>query len=199
MRAGSRSRRTAITPTTRSTRSVQTAPTCSVSWDPPRRRSARLVSRRHTYRFPLEPRRRLRPLDHERRRVRARPDHCEPRDRTRADWQPSATHVHVWRVPSPGRPRTPQLRQEPGQTIPIKYRLLTTDGTPVSDPAHFTGLESRTIRHCVTSRVDAIETYAGESGLRYLGDGYWQFNWKTSKSMAGQCRVASATFADGNT
>jgi hypothetical protein len=29
---------------------------------------------------------------------------------------------------------------------------------------------------------DAIETYTAEpGGLQYLGDGYWQYNWKTSK------------------
>jgi len=32
--------------------------------------------------------------------------------------------------------------------------------------------------------ADAIETYAGSiaSGLQYLGNGIWQFNWKTPKT-----------------
>jgi len=30
---------------------------------------------------------------------------------------------------------------------------------------------------------DAVyEEAAGQSGLQFLGDGYWQFNWKTDKA-----------------
>jgi hypothetical protein len=44
--------------------------------------------------------------------------------------------------------------------------------------------------------VDAVETYSGETRLQYLGDGYWQFNWKTLKSYAGQCRAPTLTLSD---
>jgi hypothetical protein len=46
---------------------------------------------------------------------------------------------------------------------------------------------------------DAIEDYSGASGLQYLGDGDWQFNWKTPKSYAGQCRTMTLTLSDGST
>lgn len=46
---------------------------------------------------------------------------------------------------------------------------------------------------------DAIETYAGGSGLQYLGAGNWQFNWKVPKSYPGQCRVLRLDLADGAT
>jgi hypothetical protein len=48
-----------------------------------------------------------------------------------------------------------------------------------------------------TDPQDAIETYTGNSGLQYLGDGYWQFNWRTPRSYAGTCRVMSLNLADG--
>ena len=47
--------------------------------------------------------------------------------------------------------------------------------------------------------LDTIETYSGNSGLQYLGNGNWQFNWKTPKSYAGQCRVMRLNLADGIT
>ena len=44
--------------------------------------------------------------------------------------------------------------------------------------------------------MDAVETCSGETGLQYLGDWYWQFNWKTLKSEAGQCRALTLTLSD---
>ena len=52
---------------------------------------------------------------------------------------------------------------------------------------------------CATATPDAVEDYAGDSGLRYLGDGNWQFNWKTPKTYAGQCRTMVLTLSDGTT
>jgi hypothetical protein len=47
--------------------------------------------------------------------------------------------------------------------------------------------------------TDTIEEYAaGASGLQYAGDGYWQFNWKTPKTYAGQCRTMVLTLGDGS-
>jgi hypothetical protein len=87
-----------------------------------------------------------------------------------------------------------------GQAIPVKWRLLDHTGKPVSDPASFVSLTSKAgSGTCAGLPSDAIETYAGMSGLRYLGDGYWQFNWKTPKSYAGQCRTMTLTLLDGST
>lgn len=38
------------------------------------------------------------------------------------------------------------------------------------------------------------EEAAGSSGLQYIGDGYWQFNWKTPKDYAGTCRAMYVVF-----
>lgn len=87
-----------------------------------------------------------------------------------------------------------------GQAIPVKYRLLAADGTPVSDPSSFVSVTSQTNGSiaCAGLPTDALETYSGTSGLQYLGDGYWQFNWKTPKSYAKQCRTMTLTLSDGS-
>jgi hypothetical protein len=87
-----------------------------------------------------------------------------------------------------------------GQAIPIKWRLTTADGTPVSDPTTFVSVSSQSAGgNCGGLPADALEESAGSSGLQYLGDGNWQFNWKTPKSYAGQCRTMTLTLSDGTT
>lgn len=87
-----------------------------------------------------------------------------------------------------------------GRTIPVKWQLQSA-ATTVSDPASFVGLTSRRV-NCATlaaESVDAIENYTNASGLLYQGSGSWQFNWKTPKSYAGQCRTMTVTLSDGTT
>jgi alpha-tubulin suppressor-like RCC1 family protein len=86
-----------------------------------------------------------------------------------------------------------------GQTIPIKWRITDKDGAPISSPASFISLMSsfvncESLTEPSASVVD--ESTAGSSGLQYLGDGVWQFNWKTSKSYSGQCRSLKLTLSD---
>lgn len=84
-----------------------------------------------------------------------------------------------------------------GQTIPVKWRLTDANGVPVSDPASFVELHTQ-IGSCGGGLpTDAVETYSGSSGLQYLGDGYWQYNWKTPKSYAGTCRTMYVVFVGG--
>jgi len=85
-----------------------------------------------------------------------------------------------------------------GQAIPVKWRILDARGTPVSDPASFVSLTSSQVACAtLTGGSSEVEEYAaGSSGLQYLGDGNWQFNWKTPKSYAGQCRVMRLNLAD---
>ena len=87
-----------------------------------------------------------------------------------------------------------------GQTIPVKWLLLDALGVPVSDPDSFAKLYSYYVNCESSVRTDAIEEYSsGTSGLQYLGDGYWQFNWKTPKTYAGTCRAMYIEFSGGTT
>ena len=84
-----------------------------------------------------------------------------------------------------------------GQSIPIKWRITDATGAPISDPNSFVSVTSVATPGACGGTADAIETYAGSSGLQYLGDGYWQFNWKTPASYAGQCRTLTLNLKDG--
>ena len=86
-----------------------------------------------------------------------------------------------------------------GSAIPVKWRITELDGTPVSDLMSFKSLISYSVSCGSFSGdpVDELDEYsAGNSGLRYLGDGFWQFNWKTAKGYAGQCRIMVLKLAD---
>ena len=82
-----------------------------------------------------------------------------------------------------------------GQTVPVKWRL-TSNGAPVSDPASFVSATSSLVSCATGVPTDAIEEYtASASGLQYQGDGNWQYNWKTPKTYAGQCRTFTINLA----
>jgi hypothetical protein len=87
-----------------------------------------------------------------------------------------------------------------GAAVAVKWRLTTAGGAPVSDPNSFVGLFSYEVT-CgnTTGLEDPIATTApGESGLKYLGDGNWQINWKTVGTYAkGSCRVMELKLNDG--
>jgi hypothetical protein len=87
-----------------------------------------------------------------------------------------------------------------GQTIPVKWRI-TLGGVAVSDPNSFVALTSRLVpcNDLAALATDDIETYSTNSGLLYLGNGNWHFNWQTPKSYANQCRVMTLTLNDGST
>jgi hypothetical protein len=86
-----------------------------------------------------------------------------------------------------------------GQTIPIKWRIADFFGVGVSDSASFESVTSGGLACEPSAPQDAIETYSGASGLQHQGDGRWQFNWKTPKGYAGQCRIMRLNLTDGVT
>jgi hypothetical protein len=85
-----------------------------------------------------------------------------------------------------------------GATVPVQFRLLDGAGNPITTASSFVSLTSAGTTCSAGEPSDAIEQYSGGSGLQYLGDGYWQYNWKTSKSYAGQCRIIYLNLADGS-
>lgn len=88
-----------------------------------------------------------------------------------------------------------------GRVVPLKWRIVDADGVPVSDPDSFVKIGSSRFScpGSVGTVEDGVENYVGNSGMRYLGDGYWQFNWATLKSYAGQCRTVTLELSDGTT
>jgi hypothetical protein len=84
-----------------------------------------------------------------------------------------------------------------GRTVPVKWRLLNPDGTPVSTLASAT-VTARALACSAGISTDQIEeTASGSSGLQNLGGGLYQLNWSTPASYAGSCKVMSLDIGDG--
>jgi len=82
-----------------------------------------------------------------------------------------------------------------GRTIPVKWRLVDSNGLPVTSLNSFTSLASASIS-CSADRADAFEEVNG-TGLRYDADtSQFIYNWKTDKSWVG-CRLLQLTLSDG--
>lgn len=78
-------------------------------------------------------------------------------------------------------------RARAGRTVPLKFRVTNGSGVGIQVP----GLAVAVTSALATSNVateDAIETYTGNSGLQYLGDGYYQWNWATLSGYVNQTR-----------
>jgi hypothetical protein len=84
-----------------------------------------------------------------------------------------------------------------GQTIPLKWRLLDFNGTPVTDLSRV-AVTVVSLSCQVGTSIDQIEEYAsGASGLQNLGNGYYQWNWKTPASYANSCNTLKLNLGDG--
>jgi hypothetical protein len=85
-----------------------------------------------------------------------------------------------------------------GQTIPLVFSVSDANG-PVTDLSSVS-VSSNGESCDLSDPTDAIEAYAaGSSGLQNLGGGNYQFNWKTDKAFAGQCRQVNVNVGDGTT
>ena len=74
-----------------------------------------------------------------------------------------------------------------GSAVPVKWKLQVGD-VGVDAPSTFTSISSSSGAACAGS-TDAVEAYSSGLGLQYRGNGEWQYDWKTQKAWAGQCRT----------
>jgi hypothetical protein len=84
-----------------------------------------------------------------------------------------------------------------GSNVPLKWRLTDYNGVPISDTSSFVGI-SAIYQSCdnMTSTTDVVQIDT-TSGLKYQGDGNWQFNWKSSKGLKG-CLLLSLNLKGSN-
>ena len=86
-------------------------------------------------------------------------------------------------------PKVNQARA--GQNIAVKWRLqrlVNGQLVPLADPTSFASITALQVPGATCSGPqDAVETTSGSSGLQYLGDGNWQFNWATLKQYKNGC------------
>ena len=88
-------------------------------------------------------------------------------------------------------------RVKAGQAIPVKWRLLSATGAPITDLSSATMTVS-TFNCALGTSTDLIEeVVAGASGLQNLGNGYYQLNWKSPKTYAESCKVLHLDVHDG--
>jgi VCBS repeat-containing protein len=76
-----------------------------------------------------------------------------------------------------------------GQAIPLKWRLMDASGNPVTNLQNVT-VTVKDYSCGLYGSVDQVEEYAaGSSGLQNLGNGYYQYNWKTPTGYAKSCKT----------
>ncbi len=84
-----------------------------------------------------------------------------------------------------------------GQTIPLKWRITDGNGNPV---INLTGVTVTAVSLSCPSAptTDAIEEYVvSKSGLQNLGDGYYQWNWKSPSAYANTCKTLKLDLGEG--
>jgi hypothetical protein len=87
-----------------------------------------------------------------------------------------------------------------GQTIPVKWQLKDSAGNLIGDLSTLapSGLQSIQVACSSSPPVDAIEELASPGSTVFRFDGtQFIFNWQTSKSWAGTCRIITVTLTDG--
>lgn len=91
-----------------------------------------------------------------------------------------------------------QNRVKAGSTVPLKWRLTNAiDGSPVTDLSSASATVSNLACGLVVTDDLIEETSAGGVGLQNLGDGYYQFNWKTPKTYGNSCKTLTLTLGGG--
>ena len=86
-----------------------------------------------------------------------------------------------------------------GQTIALKWRLVDAAGSAIANLTSATVTAKELACALGTSADQIAESAAGGSGLQNLGDGYYQFNWKTPSSYKGSCKTVTLTLGSGGT
>jgi hypothetical protein len=94
------------------------------------------------------------------------------------------------------RPNTMNVSKV-GQAIPLKWRLTDVNGVAITNVTSV-AVQASDFSCGLAGTNDMVEEYAaGASGLQNLGDGYYQFNWKTPTSYLNSCKKISLTFGAG--
>jgi hypothetical protein len=85
-----------------------------------------------------------------------------------------------------------------GQAIPLKWRLLDASSNPVTNLASVK-VTATSLACSLGTTTDALEEYAaGSSGLQNLGNGYYQFNWKSPTNYANSCKTLNLDLGEGS-
>jgi hypothetical protein len=95
-------------------------------------------------------------------------------------------------------PSAPMSVFKAGATIPVKFQLRNEDGTlatPSAGPLFTWGLAPGTTSGAVNEPTATVTATSG-GAFRYA-DGWWHYNWKTSKADFGKRFVIGTQLDDG--
>jgi hypothetical protein len=84
-----------------------------------------------------------------------------------------------------------------GQAIPLRWQLTDANNVPVTDLPGATVTASGLSCSLGTTTDRLEEVAAGSFGLQNLGDGYYQFNWKSPASYAKSCKTLNLDMGEG--
>jgi hypothetical protein len=94
------------------------------------------------------------------------------------------------------RPTTNNVSKA-GQAIPLKWRLTNASGQGITNLTSVV-VQAVGISCSLGTSDDMLEEYAtGATGLQNMGNGYYQFNWKTPTEYAGSCKSIVLVFGSG--
>ena len=84
-----------------------------------------------------------------------------------------------------------------GQTIALQWRLTDANGAPITSLAAPRVSVDDLSCSLGTTTDQLIEQPAGGSGLQSLGNGYYQYNWKSPASYAKSCKTVKLDLGEG--
>jgi hypothetical protein len=84
-----------------------------------------------------------------------------------------------------------------GQIIPLKWRITDANGNPITQLTDV-AVSATSLSCDAGTTEDLIEEYTGGNlGLQNLGNGYYQWNWKTPTSYTNSCKTLSLDLGEG--
>ena len=95
----------------------------------------------------------------------------------------------------------PMNSSKAGQTIPVKWQLKDSDGNLISDLIHLLRMGCRRIQiTCSAARLmTSSKSWLSPGSTVFRFDGtQFIYNWQTSKSWAGTCRLMTVTLSRRN-
>lgn len=83
-----------------------------------------------------------------------------------------------------------------GSAVPLKWRLTDANGAGVTGLTATNLAAASTGVTCTSTDTEIAEAVAaGSSSLQDLGDGHYQYNWKTASTWGGTCRKLNLAIA----
>jgi len=91
-----------------------------------------------------------------------------------------------------------QVIAKAGQVIPLKWRLTDANGAPVTTLTTAVVMVRDLLCRSGTTGDQVAEQATGGSGLQNLGNGYYQYNWKSPSSYANSCKILALDLGEGS-